>query len=70
MTNEAVGKSRWRGRANGASATTYGGGEMETRAGSGGIAGRARAAKLAEPERAFHSAAGVKRSRGALVFPG
>jgi len=70
VTNEVVGESRWRGRANGASATTERGGEAETRAESGEVTGWARAAQLAKPERAFHSAAGVNRSRGALVFPG
>jgi hypothetical protein len=43
--------------ASGANATNESGGEAETRAGSGAVMGWARAAQLAEPERASHSAA-------------
>jgi len=57
----SVRRSRWRGRANGASATNESGGEAETRVGSGGVTGWARAAKLAEPERGSHSAVAVVR---------
>jgi hypothetical protein len=44
-------------RASAANATTESGGEAETKVGSGGVNGWARAAQLAEPERASHSAA-------------
>lgn len=44
-------------RASEANATTQSGSEAETRAESGGATGWARAAELAEPERASHSAA-------------
>ena len=55
VTNEVVGVSRWRGRANGAGATTDDGREAETQDGSGGVTGWARVAQLAKPERASHS---------------
>ncbi len=58
VTNEVVGESRWRGRANGPSATTYGGGEAAT------VTRWARVAQLAKPERAFHSAAPRLRQNG------
>jgi len=57
-------------RASGAHATGESGSEAETRAGSGRAAEGARAAQLAQPERASHSAAPRAFGRAlARLFP-